>query len=115
MLAVVLDERGEIFLVSLEEELERVLNNLLEGLHEFTADSYDDVSTGTRKKHFVKKRVLTSIDDSVIKRSGDGNLLVKLSRTVLTLDCSLDDRSNSKDAGLRGVDDGGEPLDGGVH
>jgi len=82
----------------LQHKLKRVLNDLLQLLDPLTTDG---------AVHYLVVEA-TGHDDLVIPLSNDALL-------GLDGDSDLADGADGQDTGLRGVDDGGKALNGGVH
>lgn len=82
----------------LQQKLERVLNDLLQLLDPLTTNG--------------------TVDDLVVEAAGDDDLVIPLGNGALLGlhgDGDLAGGADSQDTGLRGVDDGSEALNGGVH
>lgn len=83
---------------SLQHQFQWVLDNLLQLLDPFSTNS--------------------TVNDAVVEAGGDNDLVIPFnggSLFSLNGDSNLAGGTNGKDSGLRGVDDGGESLNGGVH
>ena len=90
---------GSRFLgTALQQELQRVLDHLFQLLDPLTTDG--------------------TVNHLVVEAAGDDDLVIPLGDSALgglDGDGNLADGADGQDTGLRGVDDGGEALNGGVH